>query len=427
MKAKTKISPQVVSAQLNARLDEFEPLYANREPRVHAFVAEEDRFKRLRSQARRLARKHTSPEKRPPLFGLLLGVKDIFHVDGFPTRAGSHLPARALQGKESAAVSALKRSGTLVAGKTVTTEFAYFTPGPTRNPYNPDHTPGGSSSGSAAAVAAGLVDLALGTQTIGSVIRPASFCGVVGYKPSHGRISAEAVIPLAPSLDHVGVFAQGVELVQRAAGVLLNGHKPAASAQKPSIAIPAGEYLSHASKDMLEHLESVAERLRQAGYHVKRVSALNEFAPIVQHHRLILAAEAAQTHAAWFARYAHLYSPRLAELIQEGQAIRAADLDDALEAARGLRHDLGALMNIHGFQLWLAPSAVDAAPAGLASTGDPVMNLPWTQAGMPALGLPTGWNAEGLPLGSQLVAAYGQDEQLLSWGAEIEAALAESK
>lgn len=425
--AKTKVSPQAVNAQLSTRLDEFEQLFASREPRVHAFVSEENRFKRLRNEARRLAAKYTAPERRPALFGLLLGVKDIFHVDGFNTRAGSHLPPRALQGKESAAVSALKRAGALVAGKTVTTEFAYFTPGPTRNPQNPDHTPGGSSSGSAAAVAAGLVDVALGTQTIGSVIRPASFCGVVGYKPSHGRISAEGVIPLSRSLDHVGLFAQNVELIHDSASALLNEYQPVTLAQKPSIAIPDGEYLMHASKDMLEHLDSVAERLRQAGYHVKRVRALNEFNAIAQRHRRILAAEAAQTHAGWFARYSHLYSPKLAELVREGLGIRASELEDALEAARGLRHDLGALMNIHGFQLWLAPSALDAAPAGLASTGDPVMNLPWTQAGMPALGLPTGWNAVGLPLGTQLIAAYGQDEQLLAWGEDIETALAESK
>lgn len=421
-----KLFAKKTSESLRSRLAGFEDLYAQREPRVHAFVAEEGRFARLQREAGRLARKHTDPEKRPPLFGLLLGVKDIFHVDGFPTRAGSHLPPRALRGKQAAAVSALTRAGALVAGKTVTTEFAYFTPGPTRNPHNPEHTPGGSSSGSAAAVAAGLVDLALGTQTIGSVIRPASFCGVVGYKPSHGRISAEGVIPLAHSLDHVGLFAQTVELIQRATDVLLASNAASIS-DKPIIAIPAGEYLTHASKEMREHLERVAERLRAAGYHVKRVTALNDFAPIVARHHTILAAEAAQTHAAWYAHYSHLYSPKLAALIEEGLSIRAAELEVALEAARGLRHDLGALMNLHGFHLWLAPSAVGAAPAGLASTGDPVMNLPWTQAGMPALGLPTGWDAEGLPLGMQLIAPYGQDEQLLAWGVDIETALAESK
>ncbi|UYN89579.1 MAG: amidase [Anaerolineales bacterium] len=419
-------SRQAVDALLS-RLHAFENLYSEREPRVHAFVSEDSRFKRLQRQGTALAKRYKQPEKRPSLYGMLLGVKDIFHVDDFATKAGSHLPARALGGKESIAVSALKRAGALVAGKTVTTEFAYFTPGPTRNPHNPDHTPGGSSSGSAAAVAAGLVDIALGTQTIGSIIRPASFCGVVGYKPSHGRISTEGVIPLAPSLDHVGLFAQEVPFIKQAAKVVIQNWTDAPRQDKLSIAIPTGEYLSHASKEMLAHLENVAERLRQAGYHVKRVNALNEFAPVVQRHRLILAAEAAQTHALWFGRYSHLYSPKLAELVKEGLATRAADLDNALDAARGLRHDLGALMNLHGFDLWLTPSAVGSAPLGLASTGDPVMNLPWTQAGMPALSLPTGWDTAGLPLGTQLIAPYGRDEQLLAWGAEIETALAESK
>lgn len=423
-----RIKPSPTTAEtLHSRLRAFETLYAQREPHIHAFVAEEARFKRLLREAKALARKYKKPGQRPALFGLLLGVKDIFHAQGFDTRAGSHLPARALRGAEAAAVHKLKQAGALVAGKTVTTEFAYFTPGPTRNPHNPDHTPGGSSSGSAAAVAAGLVDIALGTQTIGSVIRPASFCGVVGYKPSHGRISADGVIPLAPSLDHVGVFAQRVELIQGAAEALVNKWSDSPASAQLIIAIPNGEYLKHASAEMLAHLDSVAERLRQSGYHVKRVAALNGFAPIVETHRTILAAEASQVHAAWFARYPHLYSAKFAELIQRGRSISQTELEEAIEAARGLRHALGALMNLHGFQLWLAPSAVGAAPAGLASTGDPVMNLPWTQAGMPALGLPTGWSAQGLPLGSQFVAAYGQDEQLLAWGAGIEAALAESK
>ncbi len=141
---------------------------------------------------------------RPPLFGIPIGIKDIFHVNGFSTHAGSRLPPKQLMGEEAKCVSDLKKAGALILGKTVTTEFAYFEPGPTMNPHNPNHTPGGSSSGSAAAVAAGLCPLALGSQTIGSIIRPASFCGVVGYKPSYDRISRDGVIPVSPSLDHIG-------------------------------------------------------------------------------------------------------------------------------------------------------------------------------------------------------------------------------
>jgi Asp-tRNA(Asn)/Glu-tRNA(Gln) amidotransferase A subunit family amidase len=411
---------------LISRLAAFEELHKTREPRLHAFVAEKDRFGRLRREAAALARKYRKPEKRPALFGMLVGVKDIFHVDGFATQAGSHLPARALRGPQAASVTALKRAGALVAGKTVTTEFAYFTPGPTRNPHNPEHTPGGSSSGSAAAVAAGLVDAALGTQTIGSVIRPASFCGVVGFKPSYARISAAGVIPLAASLDHVGVFAQQVEPVQRVARVLVSNWLPLPADDKPVIAIPTGEYLQRASEEMLAHFETVAERLRASGYQVKRVKALDHFQAAVDRHNLILAAEAAEAHGAWWPRYENLYSQKFRELLERGLGIRAEQLEETRRGALGLRHSLATLMNIHGFQLWMAPAAVGSAPKGLTSTGDPVMNLPWTQAGVPVLGLPTGWDAAGLPLGTQFAAAFGADEQLLAWGAAIEVALGET-
>jgi Asp-tRNA(Asn)/Glu-tRNA(Gln) amidotransferase A subunit family amidase len=160
-----------------AYLDKLETRLATVEPHVHAFVPEVGRFERLRREAQALLVRYPDPTERPPLFGLLLGVKDIFHVDGLPTQAGSQLPLDVLAGEESAVVTAMRQAGALVLGKTVTAEFAYFAPGPTRNPHNLAHTPGGSSSGSAAAVAANLCPVALGTQTIGSVNRPAAFCG----------------------------------------------------------------------------------------------------------------------------------------------------------------------------------------------------------------------------------------------------------
>lgn len=426
-KINSKLRSKQTSDQLQARLAAFEEVFGYREPHIHAFVPEKERFARLRKEAAGLVRKFRKPGAPPLLFGMLVGVKDVFHVDGFDTRAGSHLPARALRGAEAQAVSRLKRAGALIAGKTRTTEFAYFTPGPTRNPHNPEHTPGGSSSGSAAAAAAGLVDLALGTQTIGSIIRPASFCGVAGYKPSQGRVSADGLIPLAPSLDHVGLLAQRVDTIQHAAPVLVKDWRGQVGGEKPVLAIPSGEYLQRASEEMREHLQSVAGRLRQAGYGVKSVNALDDFEAAVERHSLILAAEAAQVHAPWRPRYKHLYSEKLAALLERGKAISQAQLQSAQEGAQQLRRELATLMDIHGFQLWLTPAAVGAAPEGLASTGDPVMNLPWTQAGLPALGLPSGWDAAGMPLGTQFVAGFGQDEELLSWGAQIEAILAEGK
>lgn len=415
---------KIKSAGLQERLAEFKEYFESREPRIHAFIDEKNRFKRLETEAKALEKKYRKPEKRPALLGLVAGIKDIFHVDGFPTQAGSRLPARALRGAEAESVHLLHKAGVLVAGKTVTTEFAYFTPGPTRNPHNTEHTPGGSSSGSAAAVAAGLVDFALGTQTIGSVIRPAAFCGVVGFKPTYGRISTAGVIPLAPSLDHVGIFAQKVGTVRRVAGMLVKDWKTTTPGSKPRLAIPDGEYLERASPEMRAHFEEVAERLRKAGYSVARVSALTDFQTVIDRHNMILAAEAAQVHGAWWEQYQNFYSEKFAALIERGQGISEQELERARVEARNLGHTLGTLMNIHGFDLWLTPAAVGGAPKGLASTGDPVMNLPWTQAGMPALGLPTGWDVEGLPLGTQVIANAGRDEDLLVWGAEIETALA---
>ena len=197
--------------QLQAYLEQLEGRMESREPQILAFVPEEGRFERLRPQAEELLGLHPDPLTRPPLFGVATGVKDVFRVDGFPTRAGSRLRPELLAGPEAACVSRLREAGVLVVGKTASTEFAYFAPAVTENPHRSGHTPGGSSSGSAAAVAAGLCDLALGTQTIGSVIRPAAFCGVVGFKPTHGLIPRSGVLLLSRALDHVGTFARSVE------------------------------------------------------------------------------------------------------------------------------------------------------------------------------------------------------------------------
>ena len=407
------------------RLDEFENLYDQKEPRIHAFIQEPNRFERIRRDAKALQRRHPDPERRPPLYGLLLGVKDIFHVDGFSTGAGSHLPARELKGKEAESVTKLKHAGMLVAGKTVTTEFAYFAPGATRNPHNPAHTPGGSSSGSAAAVAAGLVDLALGTQTIGSITRPASFCGVVGFKPSYGRIPTDGVIPLSPILDHVGLFSHYVELISRVFPILLTEWKPISPAEtKPFLAIPTGDYFGYADREMRTHFEMTVERLKTAGYQIIEKNPFKEFVSVADRHNLILAAQAAQVHAAWFAQYRHLYHRKTAELIETGQKVSDAVLAQALLEVRQFTLDLCTLMDIHGIDAWISPAARGAAPRGLASTGDPVMNLPWTQAGFPTLSLPSGTNENGLPLSLQITADFNRDEDLLAWGANIEKALA---
>ena len=301
---------------LPAYLAQVEAHFNEREPSVLALIPEENRFKRLREEMDALLLNYPDLIHRPLLFGALVGVKDIFHVEGFVTQAGSRLPAEILQGEEARSVSRLLDAGALIFGKTVTTEFAYFSPGPTRNPHNAEHTPGGSSSGSAAAVAAGFCHLALGTQTIGSIIRPASFCGVVGLKPTYDRISRDGVIPLSPSLDHVGFFVPDAESALDAARVLYKDwNEPAQPLKKPRLGIPDGPYLQYVSDDGLTHFEKAGKLLQEAGYDLQHIPVMSDFANIRARHDVIMSAEAAAVHADWFSKYEELYSPQLTALI----------------------------------------------------------------------------------------------------------------
>lgn len=403
-------------------IQHLEEVFEAREPSVQAFLPEEGRFARLRREAELLLGANPHTEMRPPLFGLAVGVKDIFHVDGFPTRAGSRVPEDRLAGSEAASVTHLKALGALILGKTVTTEFAYFAPGPTHNPKNLAHTPGGSSSGSAAAVAAAMVPLALGTQTIGSIIRPAAFCGVVGFKPTRERISREGVIPLAPSLDHIGFFTADVPGAELAASCLVEDWSPSETTRpdRPVLGVPEGPYLSRASAEGLAQFEALCDRLTGTGYVVKRVPAMPDFEEIYRRHNLILAAEAFRVHATWYEEFVHLYHPKTADLIERGKSVESATLSQALEGRQALCDAMTLLMDEHGLDLWITPSAPGTAPLGLGSTGDPVMNLPWTHAGMPALNIPSGASSDGLPFGAQIVGRWGQDETLLTFAGQLE-------
>jgi Asp-tRNA(Asn)/Glu-tRNA(Gln) amidotransferase A subunit family amidase len=408
---------------LLAYLDRLETFFAAREPALLAFLPEPGRFERLRREAAALLLRHPLPASRPPLFGITVGVKDIFHLDGWPTRAGSRLPPAELAGPEAASVRILRRAGALVLGKTVTTEFAYFAPGPTRHPHRPEHTPGGSSSGSAAAVAAGLCPLALGTQTIGSLVRPAAYCGVVGFKPSYGRISTAGVVPLAPSLDHVGLLASEIAAARQAAALLCRRWQPAAPRRRPRLGIPEGPYLAGAADEARSHFAAVCSRLEAAGYAVVPVPAMPDFDDVAGRHRLLVAAEAARVHASWYERYGELYDPRTAELVERGKSVSATALARARAGRARLRRELTALMESHRLDLWISPAAPGPAPHGLAATGDPIMNLPWTHCGLPTLGLPAGESAAGLSMGLQVSGRWYHDELLLAWGGGLEGAL----
>jgi Asp-tRNA(Asn)/Glu-tRNA(Gln) amidotransferase A subunit family amidase len=401
-------------------LAHLESLIQERESIVKALLPEENRFSRLRNEARVLIDRYPHPGERPPLFGVPVGVKDIFRVQGFPTRAGSKLPAVAFEGDEAQSVTRLKEAGALILGKTVTTEFAYFAPGPTTNPFNEDHTPGGSSSGSAAAVSAGMCPLALGSQTIGSINRPAAFCGVVGFKPSYDRISKMGVIPVSDSLDHVGFFTGSARGAAWAAQVLIPDWRPVSLDIRPVLGIPEGPYLDKTSPEGLKNFQHNVERLAEQGYKLVRLGVMSDFEQIAARHQLIMAAEAARVHAGWFTQYGSLYHERTKKLIREGQSVTAAALQEALPGRENLRSELIAVMERAGVDLWIAPAARGTAPLGLQSTGDPIMNLPWTHSGLPAVSLPSGFNAFGLPFGLQVVGKWYADEALLSWASGIE-------
>jgi Asp-tRNA(Asn)/Glu-tRNA(Gln) amidotransferase A subunit family amidase len=390
--------------------------------RVQALLPEPDRRGRLHRAAQALLDAYPEPASRPPLFGVLLAVKDIFRVDGFPTAAGSALPPERFVGPEAASVARLRQAGALVLGKAVTTEFAYFEPGPTRNPHALDHTPGGSSSGSAAAVAAGLAPLALGTQTIGSIIRPAAFCGVVGFKPSLGRIDPQGLVFFSRTLDQVGLFTQDLAGMALAAAVLCRAWQELPAPQRPPVlGVPVGPYLEQTEPAALRLFWQQMEQLADAGVRVQRVPVLPDVEALNALHRRLVFAEFAQEHASLYAQYAARYRPRTAEIIQIGHGVTPEELAAARAHIIALRGQLEEAMEAAGIDLWACPAACGPAPAGLHATGDPAMNLPWTHAGLPALTLPAGRAENELPLGLQLVGRFGQDEALVGWALRLAA------
>lgn len=398
---------------------------------IQAFLPEPGRRKRLLKEAAELERRYNGAEKRLPLYGVLVGIKDIFRVDGLPTRAGSKLPAGLFEGPDAECVERLRRAGALILGKTVTTEFAYFEPGSTRNPHNLNHTPGGSSSGSAAAVAAEFCSIAVGTQTIGSIIRPAAYCGVVGFKPSYGRISREGVIAFSSSMDHVGIFTNDIDMMKKAAMVLcktwnvgeIEMQLETGDEEPPILGVPEGAYLKQAPKMTLDYFEQQLDKFQSAGYIIKRVQAMPDIAKINLHHRRLIAAEFADVHRFWFAKNESLYRKRTAELIKLGQEVDEKELAELRKSPYQLRQELKESMELNKIDLWVSPSALGEAPEGIENTGDPIMNLAWTHAGLPALNLPAGSGEKGLPLGMQFCAGYMRDEALLGWAEDLETVL----
>ena len=399
--------------QLERRFDEWEG-------RIHAFVEEPGRFERLRKDARALDERFADPATRPPLFGLLLGVKDIFNVDGLETRAGTTLPPDEFAGPEAPCVTALKEAGALIVGKTVTTEFAYLANGPTRNPHDLEHTPGGSSSGSAAAVAAALCEAALGTQTVGSLMRPAAFCGVNAMKPSKGRIDDRGVVALAPTLDHVGCLGRNLDVVEAVIATMVADWTPVASTDLPTLGIPAEDYLRHAEDSGRTHFGMVCTLLESMGFTLVETDALDGFESLHEAHMDLCAIEAAAVHRDWRSSYEKEYDPRTISLLDRAAEVDASRRTTACEQPRRLRDQLEEQRSHHGIDLWIAPGATGPAPLGIDPTGSGILNGPWTNAGLPTVSLPAGRTADGLPMGVQVIGGFNRDEATLAQARRLE-------
>ncbi len=348
------------------------------------------------SEARRLDR--LSP--RPPLGGLPVGVKDIFDTADMPTECGTPVHRGRRPAADAACVAALRRAGALVLGKTVTTELAFSRPGKTRNPHDPARTPGGSSSGSAAAVAALMVPAALGSQTAGSTIRPASFCGVVGMKPTHGLVPLDGVSPFAPSLDTAGIFVRhpaDLEALLPPLGVPL-GPAPALPPHLGLCRSPQWPLAEPSTRDLVER---TAARLASEGAAVAEVDLPRECDGLFEAQKTVMAFEAARALGKLRARHEALLSPALLDLLRAGEATPGDACAEALALAARCREALAGIFR--RVEVLLTPAALGEAPLGLASTGDPAFNRVWTLLHLPCLSLPAGRGPAGLPVGVQLV------------------------
>ncbi|PKN80499.1 MAG: amidase [Candidatus Cloacimonetes bacterium HGW-Cloacimonetes-1] len=378
---------------------------------VHALLPEPEKAERILDD---INERPVNSESPLLLDGYGVGIKDLYNVHGLPTRAGSHLPHQVFAGLEASSVTRLKAQGAIVLGKTVSTEFAYFQPGPTTNPLFPGHTPGGSSSGSAAAVAADICPIALGTQTIASVIRPAAYCGVIGFKPSLGRIPMDGVFPFAQSVDTIGYFAKELEEIISVSKVLIEDWNPeAASTAGLRFAVPSDEYLDQCEDVVRAHFNATIERLQDAGMHVVVTSMFHDIAEINNSHRLIIAREFAINHMKLFPQFDHLYAPQSIALYHTGSAVTDHDYRMNLAKMDAYRAHIDNFTTTHNISAWLSPATTSLPPEGLESTGNPLMSLPWTYCGMPSLCLPSGKSLSGLPHALQIVSAKNRDELLL--------------
>ena len=379
-----------------------------------------------RDAAARSARQLAESGPAGPLHGIPFAVKDIFYTQGVETTGCSKVYEGFVPDYDSTAVALLKQAGGVMLGKTVTTEFAMFEPPPTRNPWNPDRTPGGSSSGSAAGTAARMFPMALGSQTAGSVLRPAAYTGVVGIKPTLGLVSRYGVMPVAWSLDTMGWFTRTVEDAAIVLGILAQ-HDPnddislttpptdytasLNAVTPPKIGYMHQYFVEESSPEMQDHVDHAVAKLIEAGASVEEVRIPIDMHAGREAHGIVQNAEAADSHEADFAAHADDYMPSTRGVIEDGMAVPATRYIQAQALRRDLRHEL--LKAVEPYDAILTPATLAPAP-DTTTTGNPACQWVWTTVGFPAISIPSGLSEDGLPLGIQLASAPLDEATLLS-------------
>ncbi len=421
-----RLTPLALVEQCLAQIERFEP-------HIKAWVLIDERT--ARQTARQMGDEIAAGQNRGPLHGIPLGIKDIVDVAGWPTRAGSSLRSDLPAERDATLVARLRAAGAILLGKTVTTEFASFDPPPTRNPFNTERTPGGSSSGSAAAVATGMCLGAVGSQTGGSITRPASYCGVAGCKPTYGRVSLSGIVPLSFHLDHPGPIARTVGDLAAMLSVMagydandpISVDQPSCDylaaceqAPAPRLGLLEEFFLSGASAEAREATCAATDRLRDAGATVRTVTLPASFADVIAQHRTIMAVEAASDHRDVFRQHRDQYGPNIARLIEEGLAATAIDYARALAHQARLRRDM--LACFAEIDVLVTPATPGTAP-GAETTGDPKFNSPWSYTGFPTVSFPCAVARDGLPLALQLIGRPWQEAKLLAAAAWCESYL----
>jgi aspartyl-tRNA(Asn)/glutamyl-tRNA(Gln) amidotransferase subunit A len=416
-----RVTPADLVEQCLTAIDRWEP-----HVRAWVFVDRDG----ARAEAKRLTDELARGQYRGPLHGIPVGVKDIFDVFDWPTAAGSKLWASAVARQDSDVVRQLRQAGCVLLGKTVTTQYASFDPPVTRNPWKLDRTPGGSSSGSAAAVATGMCLGALGSQTGGSITRPASYCGVAGLKPTYGKVSLAGIVPLAHSMDHPGPIARCVtDLALLFQGFVdargnpdgTNYERAVASRRTPPVlGRVRGLFEDQAEPAVRAMMDDVDRRLRDAGAVVEETALPPAFAEVTARHRIVMAVESAQFHEARLRRHPDDYGPCIRQLLDEGLRCPATEYARTKAHQRELTDAVADLLA--GDLILLTPATTGPAPAA-DTTGNPAFNSPWSYVGLPTVSFPTGHLADGLPLAMQLVAGPDAEAPLLAAAAWCEQAL----